>query len=211
MAPGIRATVEFSSRDLCPVVELSATTGTTVDTVSRTACGDEGGECVTEFAVETDDEPDTDLSPVFSHGSTHRYRFPHDDGRECPCELLGQFECPVTRYVAREGDLTLVFHAADYDRLQTIVGRLRDEYPEMNIKRFVRGTPGDQSHQSVLVDRSKLTARQYEILETAYEMGYFERPRQANATEIAEKLDISPATFSEHLAVAQRKLLDDIV
>jgi len=40
-------------------------------------------------------------------------------------------------------------------------------------------------------------------------MGYFERPRDANAGAVAEALDIAPSTFAEHLAAAQRKLLDE--
>jgi hypothetical protein len=46
---------------------------------------------------------------------------------------------------------------------------------------------------------------------TAYQMGYFEHPRESNATEVAESLDIRPPTFVEHLAAAQGKLLDDVV
>jgi predicted DNA binding protein len=40
-------------------------------------------------------------------------------------------------------------------------------------------------------------------------MGYFERPRDANASAVADALDISPSTFAEHLATAQRKLLEE--
>ncbi|MFW6000412.1 MAG: helix-turn-helix domain-containing protein, partial [Halorubrum sp.] len=54
-----------------------------------------------------------------------------------------------------------------------------------------------------------LTDRQCEVLRTAYRMGYFERPRDANASEVADALDISPSTFAEHLATAQRKLLEE--
>ncbi|MXR22074.1 helix-turn-helix domain-containing protein [Halobacterium bonnevillei] len=39
-------------------------------------------------------------------------------------------------------------------------------------------------------------------------MGYFDHPRGANGASVAAELGISPATFHEHLAAAQRKLLD---
>jgi predicted DNA binding protein len=42
-------------------------------------------------------------------------------------------------------------------------------------------------------------------------MGYFERPKEANATEVAEALGIAQSTFTEHLMAAQRKLLDDVL
>ena len=66
-------------------------------------------------------------------------------------------------------------------------------------------------HDVVFVDRGKLTDRQHEVLRTAYDMGYFERPRGANATEVAASLDINPSTFTEHLLSAQRKLLGDVL
>ncbi|RXK46615.1 helix-turn-helix domain-containing protein [Halorientalis pallida] len=211
MSSGIRATVEFSTPDICPVVEHASAAGTTVDSVARSVRPTADARTATEFAVDADYEPDGDLTPVFSHGSTRRYRMVHDEGVHCPCECLGQFGCPVTRYVAREGRLTVVFHAADYEELQTVVGELRERFPDIDIKRFVRGPAGENGHDSVLVDRSRLTDRQLEVLERAHEMGYFENPRRANATEIADDLDINPSTLREHLSAAERKLFDDLL
>jgi predicted DNA binding protein/ActR/RegA family two-component response regulator len=54
---------------------------------------------------------------------------------------------------------------------------------------------------------SALTDKQLGALELAYYEGYFERPRRNNATEVAAKLGISRATFSQHLQAAQRKVL----
>jgi len=52
-----------------------------------------------------------------------------------------------------------------------------------------------------------LTDRQYEALEIAYRRGYFEKDRRNNLSEIADSLPVSRWTFTEHLRVAQRKLL----
>jgi len=211
MPSGIRATVEFATPSICPIVELSEAAETTIDSVSTNVCTSDCTASVTEFSVDSDGDSEVDLTPIFSHGSTDRYRFTHDDGVSCPCECLGQFGCPVARYVARDGTLTLVFHAADYDQLQDVVTELRDQFPEVDIKRLVRSPAGEQSHDSVVVDRSKLTHRQLEILETAYEKGYFDRPRRSNATEIAAELDIHPSTFREHLSAAESKILKDFL
>ncbi|ARS90357.1 bacterio-opsin activator domain-containing protein [Natrarchaeobaculum aegyptiacum] len=61
-----------------------------------------------------------------------------------------------------------------------------------------------------LVDRltADLTPRQRTALEMAYATGYFEWPRTTSGEEVAETLDVTPATFHEHLRTAQRKLLD---
>ncbi|WP_424018849.1 helix-turn-helix domain-containing protein [Halorientalis pallida] len=211
MSSGIRATVEFSTPDICPVVEHATEAGATVDSVATSVRPTADVQCATEFSIDAEYDPEGDLTPVFSHGSTERYRIVHDDGITCPCECLGQFGCPVTRYVARDGRLTVVFHAADYDQLQTVVGELRERFPDVDIKRFVRAPAGETAEDSVLIDRSKLTDRQLEVLETAHEMGYFENPRRANATEVAEALDINPSTLREHLSAAETKLLGDLL
>jgi predicted DNA binding protein len=211
MSPGIRATVAFTTPDICPIVELSETAETTIDSVSANICPSDRLESTVEFSMATDDDRDSDLTPVFSHGSTDRYRLTLDDETTCPCRCLARFGCPAARYTAEDGTLTLVFHATDYDQLREIVAELREQFPDIDIRRFVRAPVEDQSRDPVFLDRSKLTHRQLEILKTAYEKGYFDRPRESNATEIAAELDINPSTFREHLTAAESKLLEDFL
>lgn len=52
-----------------------------------------------------------------------------------------------------------------------------------------------------------LTDRQFEVLQTAYDMGFYEVPREASTEEIAEELGVDVATVSEHLQRAERNLL----
>lgn len=63
----------------------------------------------------------------------------------------------------------------------------------------------------VEVDVDELTDRQLEVLETAHDLGYYQYPRGANASEVADALDICPSTLAEHLAAAQTKLLADVL
>lgn len=55
-----------------------------------------------------------------------------------------------------------------------------------------------------------LTDRQLEVLLTAFGSGYFERPRRRSATELSGELGISQATFSQHLRIAQEKVLTSV-
>lgn len=52
-----------------------------------------------------------------------------------------------------------------------------------------------------------LTERQAEVLEAAYKNGYYESPRGKSGKEIADELDISQPTFSQHLRAAERQML----
>ncbi len=211
MASGIRATVSFPSGEVCPIAGLSERPGTTVASVVPNVSPVGCDTCVTEFTLETGDPPDVDMVRVFSHGSIQRYRLDHGEGLGCPCEALGELGCAVSRYDARDGDLTLTFHAADYEELRAVIGDLRERFPDVDIRRFVRSPTDDAHRDGVFVDRDRLTDRQLQVLETAFEMGYFERPRGANATEVAARLDIDPSTFSEHLATAQGKLFEEVL
>lgn len=52
-----------------------------------------------------------------------------------------------------------------------------------------------------------LTDRQFEVLQTAYFSGYFASPRRATGSDIAEVLDVSQPTVTEHIRSAQSKIL----
>jgi DNA-binding CsgD family transcriptional regulator len=210
MSSGIRATIAFTDPGECPIAATAGLVETQIDQVS-TSVGLDGTESVTEFLAPSDIDSPRGVEPIFSYGSETVYRTIHEGAGCCPCECLGNHGCPVHRYIAEDGELTLVFHASDFERLQTVVGALRDRYPPLDVQRLLQppleGTPEDR----VFVNRGRLTDRQREVLEAAYEMGYFERPKQANATEIANELDIAQSTFTEHLMTAQQKLLDDVL
>jgi len=146
---------------------------------------------------------------VFSTESATRYRDTRVDCRDCVVSLPGSFDCPVTDVFAQYGDLHLVFNAPNMDRVRQIVAAARDAFDDVTVSRL---TPsGDlDAPEPVVFDAGQLTDRQREVLETAHEMGYFEHPKQANAGEVADALDISPSTFSEHLAAAQQKLVGSL-
>jgi predicted DNA binding protein/ActR/RegA family two-component response regulator len=67
----------------------------------------------------------------------------------------------------------------------------------------------DRDHGSHEVDDAieHLTEKQRQALELAYFGGYYQRPRENSATDLAKKLEISRSTFTQHLRVAERKLL----
>lgn len=54
---------------------------------------------------------------------------------------------------------------------------------------------------------SRLTERQREVLEAAFDAGYYEWPRECSGEEVAAELEIASPTFSQHIHAAERKLV----
>lgn len=216
--PGLRAEIKVGSPSDCPIAGVSEESGVQSRSISRTDSG--SSPLVTEEAVFESDEVDiegisgdeTRMKEVFAYDSKSVYRFSRERGRGCACECVEDFGYPVVDTQTRDGDLFLTFHVPDTEALKRVMSRLGERYPEVEVRRLIRSkTDDDGSRDLVLVDRSQLTKKQEEALRTAHEMGYFEHPKGANAGEVADELGISTSTFTEHLAVAQGKLMRSIL
>ncbi|QLD85670.1 helix-turn-helix domain-containing protein [Natronomonas halophila] len=205
---GLEAAVTVNRPRDCPVATASAATDATVGEVARSSVAD--GTVVEEFEVAGEGDPPTDAREVFEDDRYTVYRFERDADRACPCERIETFGCPVADISAVDGRLRVVFRPEDVETLRDVVASLRERYAEVNLEHLVR-SGASTAGETVVVDRGRLTDRQREVIETAYEMGYFDHPKGANAAEVAAALDISSATFRGHLAAAQSKLLDEVL
>nr|WP_252487967.1 PAS domain S-box protein [Natronococcus sp. CG52] len=56
-----------------------------------------------------------------------------------------------------------------------------------------------------------LTERQRSTLETAYYAGYFEWPRDSSGEDVADSLDVAPATFHQHAREGMQKLVETYI
>jgi predicted DNA binding protein len=208
-ASSVRVELVVGHPEECPVAAVSEECDATVSGVSR-CCDCTGDAAVTEFTVTGDQPERPDLDPVFTTESGTRYRDQGAECRDCAVSVLGTLDCPVTEIRAEHGDLHLVFYARGMDQVRDIVAAARESYDDVRVKQLT--TSGSLGKRDpVLFDADRLTDRQQEVLLTAYEMGYFAHPKEANATEVADALDIAPSTLAEHLAAAQRKLVGALV
>lgn len=57
----------------------------------------------------------------------------------------------------------------------------------------------------------KLTERQQEAFRTAYEVGYFEVPREVTSDEIADELDVNNSTALELVRRAEQNLMSELL
>ncbi|MFC5970935.1 helix-turn-helix domain-containing protein [Halomarina salina] len=211
MSPGVHVQLAVSGVDACPASLASRSATVESVTTSRPSSAD-GDGVVGELTVTDGDavEASTDLDgPVFSDGDRSVYRFTAS-GEDCPCGTVPDHGCPVRDLRADGGRLVVTFVADDAETVRSVVLDLQSCCETVRLQRLTRSADGDEP-TLVVVDRTAFTDRQYEVLRTAHEMGYFDRPKTATSDEVAASLDITVPTFSEHLAVSQSKLLDQVL
>ncbi|MFB6136974.1 MAG: helix-turn-helix domain-containing protein [Halobacteriaceae archaeon] len=151
-----------------------------------------------------------DVERVARYADHDVYRLRREQGPPCVCETVDALGHPVTDISAVDGRLIVGFHAPDVETVRRVVAALRADFGDVSLRTLTR-TGEREGEDLVFVDRSRLTERQREVLETAHRLGYFEHPKGANAGEVADALGVSPSTFTEHLAAAQRKILDAVL
>jgi DNA-binding NarL/FixJ family response regulator len=141
------------------------------------------------------------------------------DGHECRFLVTP----PTPESIAREYGMQFETITID-DGLRTITGYLSTDSAVPNFLADLRSTfehttltrvtsAMTQSRATTTTTAQllePLTTRQREILSQAYHDGYFEEPRDINATELADRFGIARATFTQHLRTAQRKLFGTI-
>ncbi|MDY6817058.1 MAG: helix-turn-helix domain-containing protein [Halobacteriales archaeon] len=209
---GLRAEIVVDSPGSCPVAAASATTDasiTGVDWSERTA----DDHSVTEEIRLTDDVAIGDgFELVFEYDDERIYRFEREAGTGCVCERIAALDCPIADVTAEDGSLTVTLHLESPEELKAVITELQSAFSGVHLRSVSHTGAGDRTAADLVsVDRSVLTDRQREVLETADRMGFFSYPREANASEVAGALGISDSTFIEHLTTAQAKLLDEIL
>ena len=211
MSEPIRAHIEVEKPVGCPLARASTTTDSTIEHVSKTVSSESRERIVEEFAVDSEAVPEhPEFEHVFETKTQSIYRFGRSSANPCVCACTERHGCNVFDVHAREGSLYLTFHSADFETVQDVYNDLDGLFDDVHIHIRRSGCEYRTSTAAVF-DWTELTEKQQEALQTSFEMGYFDYPSGANATEVARELDIAPSTFRGHLDAAQRKFFDAVL
>ncbi len=172
-----------------------------------------------EFFSVSGVEPETVLARALEHPSVEAslverfddealLEFVVDGG--CPAVFLGEAGALPRTVEGRDGTGTVGAEVPPSEDATAVIDRFLDAYPdaELTLKREQSyETPifGREYLQAALEDT--LTDRQREVLETSHDAGYYDWPRAVTAEELADRFDICPATFHQHLRAAEQKLI----
>lgn len=112
----------------------------------------------------------------------------------------------VVALEVEDGTVEIGLRAPHRDAVRDLRDYVVDRFPDATL---LGSTEVDGSREEVTVTDplTDLTDKQREALQKAYYGGYFDRPRAVTGDDLAETMDISRATFNQHLRTGERKLL----
>jgi len=137
--------------------------------------------------------------------------------------LVAECECPAfgTANTVRAMGCSIIWPVVVHDRfshyhvvaptrtrLEALLERL-DEMGTLEVDR-IADVSGESLDVSLSVSgiTDKLTQRQLEALQAAIEAGYYERPRQSSAEELADEMGLARSTYQEHLRKAESAVME---
>jgi PAS domain S-box-containing protein len=123
--------------------------------------------------------------------------------------FVAEYGGVLRRGRATPDGVTLVVELPSEADTRAMVERTRSELPGLDLyaqrqRRETAATPRDVRDR---LER-RLSDRQYEALETAHAMGYFEWPRENSGEDVAESLGITQPTVNKHIRLGERKVFD---
>lgn len=101
--------------------------------------------------------------------------------------------------------LHLVLEVSDHDSLTELLQVVHEADVPARTENISQA--GLSAESSVNIDLDVLTEKQRRTLELALEAGYYDRPREADLTYLAEELDVSKSAVSQRLRTAETKLI----
>lgn len=115
-----------------------------------------------------------------------------------------------TELSSRDGTARIVAEIPSIYSASDVIEEFQATYPEVEIvarRQKSYSVPLFQQRELYEAILGMLTPRQHEALLLAYVNGFYDWPREITGEELAAEMDVSPATFHEHLRSAERKLL----
>lgn len=125
-----------------------------------------------------------------------------------PEEVLGSQGVRFERTVVEDGTATVTARVGEEQPVSDLRSALEREFEAVSVRAIWTDDGSDVVTTHPFDD---LTDKQREYLRHAFHEGYFDRPRGANGTEIADRLGIARQTFTQHLRAAQRKVIDRLL
>ncbi|WP_162991656.1 bacterio-opsin activator domain-containing protein [Halostella salina] len=127
-----------------------------------------------------------------------------------PETVLSNHGGRIVDVMADHGGVSITVVGQDETEMRTLVDAVTETYPDASV-RSVRSAKTVTQQPQRSDPLASLTVKQRRALELSYFNGYFERPREHDTSEVAEKLGVSRQTLTQHLRAGQRKILSALL
>lgn len=172
-----------------------------------TADGTDPGRLL-EFVRTSDDLIEARLLSEDEHGGLFEFVT-----KSPTATALADDAARFTGFTATVGDGRITAEVPPHVEASTVIDSFLDQYPKAELvarRETDRESPTlteNQLHDKLVSD---LTDRQLQALQTAYSRGYFDWPRESTTEDVASELGVATSTFSQHLRLAEGKLLKEL-
>jgi predicted DNA binding protein len=130
-----------------------------------------------------------------------------------PLMAIDRFNCLVLQpYIFQQGSELCRVIAFSQTDIKKLFANL-DSYGKIEVLSR-RKVDADVVRDNLNISRSNLfgglTSKQKTALQTALDIGYYKKPRGANATKVAKAMRIPRSSFVDHLRKAENKILNSL-
>ncbi|MFC7043811.1 response regulator [Halonotius sp. GCM10025705] len=215
----VELTVDASAADL-PFVRLAEVLGEGVELVETSQRDD--GTSLTLYRLDTDGDVDaSDLAAVRETLAAETVEAVDGDGTADLAvvtadpwwePLVDGYGANIRTATAGDDGATLVIELPPSVTVRSVVDHFNECHPGLELigRQVLRRE--DRSIETVTAEVNEaLTDRQQEVVETAYQAGYYEWPHETSTEAVAELLGITQPTFSTHFWRAQRKIIETLL
>ncbi|MDY6764895.1 MAG: bacterio-opsin activator domain-containing protein [Halobacteria archaeon] len=141
----------------------------------------------------------------------------HDEGTLVEFEVsepivtkLAKYQAITTSIEADSGVGRITIEIPQETDARSVFDMLKNEYSGAELVGYhERERPAQTKQEYKATIQENLTERQLMTLRKAYLSGFYEWPRKISGDDLAESMDISRATFHQHLRAAERKILTE--
>lgn len=190
-----RLRVEPADPSACAVLQ-SSTRG---DSVSRTEIdgGQQGVQCRALVSLDGDAESSKRLTSSTVSAS-------------CVCPAFSGLDCIAEIECFANDTLFVSITVPDRSTLREVIDALRRRDAVVHLEQILPlAREGDQA-RTIELDVSEITDKQREAIDAAVATGYYERPRQTDLTELADRLGVSESAVSQRLKGAETTLIREL-
>jgi DNA-binding NarL/FixJ family response regulator len=200
-----------------PLAELTSTLGgSTCARVLSTRRQDDGTLQYLTMIADTSIE---EIEAAAEESGTFELKSPVETADGIRCDVYSTVFPPeatlvihgatVEEVTATDGTVNLISAVPDHATATTIIDTLKEQFETVTMTAL--WNTERESPEELSSPLAPLTDKQESVLRQAYFRGYFERPRQVSASELAQTLGIARATMTQHLRAAQRKVFDELL